>query len=359
MRIVVAMSGGVDSSVAALLLHEAGHEIVGLSMQLYDQRTSPDTGGPDAYGSCCSLDDLHDARRVASAIGFPHYVLDFEAEFQRTVVRNFVTEYASGRTPIPCVHCNSSLKFATLVERATGLGASWVATGHYAQVVYDEDRRRYALRRGADREKDQSYFLFSLTQDQLARAVFPVGGLTKTDVRRHALRRGLIVADKRDSHEICFVPDGETAAFVERSLDTPPPGGELVDSGGRVLGRHAGIHRFTVGQRKGLGLSGPTPLYVLRIEPDAARVVVGSREELGRRDLAASEVNWISGEPPDGPVRLTARVRHRHPDAIATVTPDGPARAHVLFDEPQLAVSPGQAVVFYAGDEVIGGGWIA
>ncbi len=353
MRIVVAMSGGVDSSVAASLLAEAGHEVIGLSMQLYDQRDSP-----GAFGSCCSLDDLYDARRVAQAIGFPHYLVNFEREFQQTVVRNFVGEYAAGRTPIPCIHCNADLKFATLVERAAGFDAAWVATGHYARVVYDEDRGRYRLQRGADPDKDQSYFLFSLTQDQLAHALFPVGHLTKPEVRAQAARLGLLVADKPDSHEICFVPDGDAAGFVERTLDTAPREGAIVDSGGRVLGRHAGVHRFTVGQRKGLGISTGAPMYVLKLEPATADVVVGSREELGGRDLTADSVNWIVGAPPGEPRRITARIRHRHRDAPATVTPDGLDRALVHFDEPQVAIAPGQAVVFYDGQDVVGGGWI-
>jgi tRNA-specific 2-thiouridylase len=343
----------VDSSVAASLLAEAGHEVVGLSMQLHDQRESL-----DAFGSCCSLDDLHDARRVASALGFPHYVVNFEEPFRRLVVDNFVTEYASGRTPIPCVHCNGAVKFATLAERAAGLGAAAVATGHYARVVFDEDRRRYRLLRGVDRGKDQSYFLFPLTQDQLARAVFPVGHLTKAEVRAHAARRGLVVADKPDSHEICFVPDGDAGAFVERHASEVPAPGSIVDSGGRELGRHRGLHRFTVGQRRGLGLSTETPMYVLRLEPSEARLVVGPREELNRAALEAASVNWIAGEPPVGPRRLTARIRHRHADAPATVEADGAGGARVLFDEPQTAVTPGQAVVFYDGEDVVGGGWI-
>jgi len=353
MRIVVAMSGGVDSSVAASLLAEAGHDVVGLSMQLYDQRESP-----DAFGSCCSIDDLHDARRVAARIGIPHYLVNFEARFQETVVKNFVSEYAAGRTPIPCVHCNADLKFATLADKAAGFNAAAVATGHYARVTFDEDRRRYRLQRGVDAGKDQSYFLFSLTQDQLAQAMFPVGHLTKPEVRAHAERLGLPVANKPDSHEICFVPDGDAGGFVERKLELEDLSGEIVDSGGRVLGRHRGLHRLTVGQRRGLGLSEGVPMYVLRLEPKDARVVVGPREELGRSDLTASQVNWIAGEPPTEPARITARIRHRHQDAPAIVTPDGDARASLQFDEPQLAVTPGQAVVFYNGADVVGGGWI-
>ena len=353
MRVVVAMSGGVDSSVAAALVADAGHEVIGLSMQLYDQRSSP-----EAFGSCCSLDDLHDARRVAAAIGFPHYILNLEEEFKRTVVDNFVSEYAAGRTPIPCVHCNADLKFSTLVDRATGFEANAVATGHYARVSYDEDLRRYRLWRSVDRDKDQSYFLFSLMQDQLAHALFPVGHLRKPEVRELARRLGLAVADKPDSHEICFVPDGDAAGFVGRRLGDDDRTGDIVDSGGRIVGRHQGIHRLTVGQRKGLGLATGTPMYVLRLEPADARVVVGTREELGGSKLAARDVNWISGAAPDGPCRLTARIRHRHLDAPSLVTPIGADRADVVFDDPQMAITPGQAVVFYDNEEVIGGGWI-
>jgi tRNA-specific 2-thiouridylase len=355
MRVVVAMSGGVDSSVAAARLAEAGHEVIGLSMQLYDQRE-----GRESFGSCCSLDDLHDARRVAAALGIPHYIVNFEEQFEATVVRNFVDEYAAGRTPIPCVHCNADLKFSHLLERAAGLDAGLVATGHYARVSFDEDTRRYVLRRGADRDKDQSYFLFSLTQDQLARASFPVGDLTKPEVRAIASRLGLAVADKPDSHEICFVPDGETGAFVERHLESPAVAGDIVDSGGRVLGRHRGLHRYTVGQRKGLGISGTAPLYVLRLEPADSRLVVGPREELGARTCTAVDVNWIAGDSPAGPVRATARIRHRHADAPATIVADGGGRsvAEITFDDPQAAITPGQAIVFYQGDDVLGGGWI-
>jgi tRNA-specific 2-thiouridylase len=327
MRVVVAMSGGVDSSVAAGLLAEAGHDVVGLSMQLYDQRASP-----EAFGSCCSLDDLQDARRVAGVLGFPHYILNFEREFRAAVVDHFVAEYASGRTPIPCVQCNADLKFSTLAERAEGFGAAAVATGHYARVEFDEDTRRYRLLRSADREKDQSYFLFGLTQDQLAHALFPVGALSKADVRRHAARLGLAVADKPDSHEICFIPDGDTAGFVDRQLPDADRSGEIVDSSGAVVGRHKGVHRLTVGQRKGLGLSTGTPMYVLKLEPAASRVVVGTRDELGGRHLTAARVNWIAGPTPDGPRRLTVRIRHRHADAPALVTPGGDSRAAVPFD---------------------------
>jgi tRNA-specific 2-thiouridylase len=353
MRIVVAMSGGVDSSVAAGLLLEAGHEVVGLSMQLYDQRE-----GDVRFGSCCTIDDLHDARRAAASLGIRHYIVNFERQFEHGVIANFVREYAAGRTPIPCVHCNGQLKFASLVERARGLDADAVATGHYARVAYDERCGRHVLRRGADVNKDQSYFLFTLEQDQLARAHFPVGGLDKPTVRAHARRLGLPVAEKPDSQEICFVPPGGHADFVERRAPEVRAPGVVADRTGRVIGRHDGIHRFTVGQRKGLGLSSATPLYVLAIDAPSRTVTVGPRAALDRARFTAREVNWILGPPPDAPLPVTAQVRYRHRAAPAQVTALAGGRAAVTFDEPQPAIAPGQAVVFYDDDVVVGGGWI-
>jgi tRNA-specific 2-thiouridylase len=323
-------------------------------MQLYDQ-----SDGQTSFGSCCSIDDLHDARRVANAINIPHYLLNFERQFETHVVSNFVREYTSGRTPLPCAHCNSDLKFATLVERAHGFGAEAVATGHYARVRRDANGR-YLLERGVDASKDQSYFLFSLTQAQLARAVFPVGDRPKEAVRDYARQRRLPVADKPDSQEICFIPDDDYAGFVGRHAPDAPGDGVIVDEGGRVLGSHAGIHRFTVGQRKGLGLSAsPTgaPLYVLALRPVDRQVVVGPKASLERTTLAASGVNWIAAEP-RGSLRVAAQIRHRHQAAPASVRSLGDARAEVVFDTPQIAITPGQAVVFYQGEAVIGGGWI-
>jgi tRNA-specific 2-thiouridylase len=361
MRIVVAMSGGVDSSVAAALLAAQGHEVIGISMQLYDQ-----SDGSASFGSCCSLNDLNDARRVAAALAIPHYVVNLERQFADRVVANFVDEYASGRTPLPCAHCNSDLKFATLAERALGYGAGAVATGHYARVERDDLTGRYLLKRGLDASKDQAYFLFSLTQEQLAGAMFPVGAMPKAAVRQYARDRGLPVADKPDSQEICFIPDDDYASFVATRAPEAAVAGTIVDEGGQVLGHHGGIHRYTVGQRKGLGLSTPptgphgsarTPLYVLALRPADRQVVVGSRAALERTILTASQVNWISDRPEAG-IRVTAQIRHRHQPAPALVEAAGDGRAVVTFDVPQTAVTPGQAVVFYNGELVVGGGWI-
>jgi tRNA-uridine 2-sulfurtransferase len=349
------MSGGVDSSVAAALAAASGVETIGVSMQLYDQR---DGGSGHGFGSCCTLDDLHDARRVAAAIGIPHYVMNFERQFDEQVVANFVREYMNGRTPLPCVHCNSDLKFATLLERARALGADHVATGHYARVERDETTGRYRLLRGLDRSKDQSYFLFSLDQAQLSRARFPVGALTKAEVRAHARRLALPVAEKPDSQEICFVPDHDYASFIAKRAAVAPGGGVITSQEGRVLGRHEGIHRFTVGQRKGLRLSASEPLYVLALDPADQTVTVGPRAALDRTTLTASRVRWIAGAPAEGSVHAAVQIRHRHAPGAARVYALPGGRAHVEFDEPQRAVSPGQAAVFYAGDEVIGGGWI-
>ena len=352
------MSGGVDSSVAAALLAEEGHEVIGLSMQLYDQ-----SEGQAGFGSCCSLDDLHDARRVAAAIDIPHYIMNFERQFTEQVVSNFVNEYTAGRTPLPCAHCNSDLKFATLLDRARGLGADAVATGHYARVTREPLTGRARLMRGVDASKDQSYFLFSLTQEQLSRAVFPVGNRPKDAVREYARRRHLPVADKPDSQEICFVPDNDYAEFVSRRAPAAAGSGAIVDQTGRVLGSHSGIHRFTVGQRKGLGLGASAagvsgaPLYVLRLRPADRQVVVGPKAALERTTLTASDVNWITEEP-TAPIRACAQIRHRHHAAPATIRSLGDAQAEAVFDAPQVAITPGQAVVFYDGDAVVGGGWI-
>ena len=345
------MWGGGDWWGGAALLVEAGHEVIGLSMQLYDQQQ-----GERRFGTCCTIDDLHDARRVAQRLGIPHYIVNLERQFEDTVLADFLREYDAGRTPIPCAHCNSALKFDTLVERAAGFGAEAVATGHYARIETGTDGP-LRLFRGLDASKDQGYFLFGLTQAQLAHASFPVGHLLKSDVRRLAEERHLPVAAKPDSQEICFVPDGDYAAVVER-LRPADRSGLFVDVQGRVVGRHDGVHRFTVGQRKGLGLATGEPLFVVRLDAAQRLVTVGPRTALDRHDLTASRVNWIAGAPPDGARRVQVQIRHRHTPAAATVRPRGPAAAHVAFDAPQQGVSPGQAAVFYDDDEILGGGWI-
>jgi tRNA-specific 2-thiouridylase len=360
MKIAVAMSGGVDSSAAAALLKAGGHELVGFTMQLWNQRRGLSVGedGEPLPSRCCSLDDVYDARRVAEELGFPFYVLNLEKDFERDVVEPFVRSYLDGETPIPCVACNSRLKFASLDRLARSLGCDKVATGHYARV-------EYRLLRGRDARKDQTYFLWELTQAQLSHAMFPLGELTKTDTREIARHSGLAVAEKAESQEICFVPDGDYAGFIDRYLDAEnrageaPAAGEIVDTHGRTVGEHGGVHRYTVGQRRGLGISAERPLYVVQIDATRNRVVVGGDEDLLSREFTAAGTNWIAFDEPTEPVRAEVRVRYRHEAATATVEMTGQARARVVFDEPQRAITPGQATVFYRGEEVLGGGWIA
>jgi tRNA-specific 2-thiouridylase len=368
--IAVAMSGGVDSSAVAALLRAEGHTLVGLTLQLWNQRRlAGHEGMPEAVrGRCCSIDDVYDARHVAEQLDIPYYLVNQEARFEAEVVRPFVAEYLAGRTPIPCTLCNNHLKFDALLTTARQIGADRIATGHYARNHFDQARGRWILSRPADHTKDQTYFLFGLTQAQLSRTLFPLGEMQKPAVRQMAADAGLALAAKPDSQEICFIPGGDYSVFLrayldEQGEDLPDSSGELVSTSGEVLGHHAGIHSFTLGQRKGLGgalavAPNSGPKYVLAIHPDSHKVTVGADEDLLSRELLADRLNWISIPALTSDMRVRIKIRHRHEPAAATLLPAADGRVRAIFDQPQRAITPGQAAVFYDGDEVVGGGWI-
>ena len=356
-RVVVGMSGGVDSSVAAALLVERGWDVVGVTLRVWPWREPAEA--PKRFGSCCSPQTVDDARQVARQLGIPYYLLNTEREFDRTVIDNFASEYRAGRTPVPCVVCNQEVKFGSLLRRARAWEATAVATGHYSRVRRDGETGRYLLFRGRDPRKDQSDFLWPLTQEQLAGAEFPVGDLTKEEVRARARALGLPVADKPESMEICFIPDDDYRGFLRRRIPEAFRPGPILDRAGQRLGEHQGLAGYTVGQRRGLGLHADRPLYVLALDPERNAVVVGEADGLEARRLVAAEANFIPFDWPSEEIRVAAKIRHSHTPSPAVVRPLSERRVEAIFDEPQRAITPGQSVVFYWEDQVVGGGIIA
>ncbi len=349
-RIIVAMSGGVDSATTAAILKEEGHDVIGITMQLWDYG--------DADGGCCSADDVRDARRVADQIGIPHYVANYMDVFKRYVVEDFVNKYLSGKTPSPCVLCNQFMKFNFLLERAMELRADHLATGHYARIETDGEGGKYYLGKALDSNKDQSYFLFTLTQKQLSRLIFPLGSKRKDEVREIAKSMNLKIADKPDSQEVCFITGGDYRDFIKDLNGVGKERGEIVDKDGNVLGYHDGVFSFTVGQRRGLGIANGKPLYVVKIEPERNRVVVGGDDEVFRTSLIANNLTWVDEVPPDE-IEVKAKIRYRSMESDASVRTQSTSEVIVEFKKPQRAMTPGQAVVFYKGDRVLGGGWIS
>ncbi len=355
--VLVAMSGGVDSSVAALLLKESGYNVTGATMRLWVDPKAEEKAEEESSG-CCSYLAVNDARRVAAAIDIPHYVFDMKDAFYRSIVNNFTREYLQGRTPNPCVECNRIIKFSLLLQKARALGIEYIATGHYVRIVYDSGEERFKLLRGLDRKKDQSYMLYMLGQDDLAATLFPLGEKTKEQVRELAAGRGLPVADKEESQEICFIPDHDYRSFLERLCPESLQPGDIVSPGGQILGRHRGIAFYTIGQRKGLGITASQPLYVININASTNQVVVGRLEELFSTGMLVEDLSFISGHPPENLMNIEVKIRYRAPAIKALLYPSREKKTRVLFESEQKAVTPGQSAVFYHDDEVIGGGII-
>lgn len=352
MKALIAMSGGVDSSLAAKLMKDKGFDCIGCTMKLYHNEDA----GIESSRTCCSLDDVEDARSVAYKLGMPFYVFNFTDAFRDTVIRKFIESYENGITPNPCIDCNRYMKFDKLYERAKTLGCDYIVTGHYARI--EEQAGKFVLKKALDETKDQSYVLYSMTQDQLVHTMFPIGSMQKTEVRAIAKESGFVNADKPDSQDICFVPNGDYASVIELQTGKESAEGNFVDKQGNNLGRHKGVIHYTIGQRKGLGVSSTEPLYVCNICPKDGNVVLGSNDDLFSREADVSDFNWISGEVPGSEFRCKAKIRYRQPEQWVTVIPTGADTVHIVFDEPQRAITPGQAAVFYDGDTVLGGGTI-